>query len=69
MAERDIIETEANAFAMALLMPRKFLLADIRQMGGVDITDDVQVAKLAKKYKVSVSLMAVRIGQILASDT
>lgn len=59
------IEAEANAFAMELLMPTQFLLADLKQMDGVDLADDVQVAKLAKKYRVAVSLMAIRIGQLL----
>jgi Zn-dependent peptidase ImmA (M78 family) len=59
------IDAEANAFAMELLMPTKFLLADLKAMGGVDITDDVQIGRLAKKYRVAVSLMAIRIGQLL----
>lgn len=59
------IEAEANAFAMELLMPSEFLLRDLKQMGGIDLADDEQVAKLAKKYRVAVSLMAIRIGQLL----
>jgi Zn-dependent peptidase ImmA (M78 family) len=58
-------EAEANAFAMELLMPTDFLLRDLKQMGGIDLADDVQVGKLAKKYRVAVSLMAIRIGQLL----
>ena len=59
------IEAEANAFAMELLMPTEFLRRDLKQMGGIDLADDRQVEKLAKKYRVSVSLMAIRIGQLL----
>jgi Zn-dependent peptidase ImmA (M78 family) len=59
------IEAEANSFAMELLMPTEFLLRDLKQMGGIDLADDVQITKLAKKYRVAISLMAIRIGQIL----
>ena len=51
---------------MELLMPRAFLLADIEKMGGVDIEDDAAMTKLAKRYKVSVTIMAIRLGQLLA---
>lgn len=59
------IEAEANIFAMELLMPTDFLLRDLKQIGGIDLADDVQITKLAKKYRVAVSLMAIRIGQLL----
>ena len=62
----DIEEREANLFAMELLMPRAFLLADIEKMGGVDIEDDAAMMKLAKRYKVSVTVMAIRLAQLLA---
>jgi Zn-dependent peptidase ImmA (M78 family) len=58
---RDI-EHEANIFAMELLMPTDFLLKDLKAMGGIDVSDDDGVAKLAKKYHVSQALMALRIG-------
>ena len=56
----------ADLFAMELLMPRAFLLADIEKMGGVDIEDDAAMTKLAKRYKVSITIMAIRLGQLLA---
>lgn len=65
MTDREAIEIEADAFAMELLMPTDFLLRDIKQMGGIDIADDAGIMKLAKKYRVAVSLMAVRIGQLM----
>lgn len=65
MTELEAIEAEANAFAMELLMPTDFLLRDIKQMGGIDIADDAGITKLAKKYRVAVSLVAVRIGQLM----
>lgn len=59
------IEHEANIFAMELLMPTDFLLKDLKAMGGVDVSDDGDIAKLAKKYRVSQALMAIRIGQLV----
>ena len=46
-------------------MPRAFLLADIEKMGGVDIEDDAAMRKLANRYKVSVTVMALRVGQLI----
>ncbi len=66
MPMSDIEEREANLFAMELLMPRAFLVADIEKMGGVDIEDDAAMTKLAKRYKVSITIMAIRLGQLLA---
>ena len=60
------IEHEANMFAMELLMPTSFLERDIKQMGGIDFADDRDIDKLAKRYKVSHSLMAIRLGQLLS---
>jgi Zn-dependent peptidase ImmA (M78 family) len=58
-------DAEANHFAMCLLMPAAWLKADIRLMGGVDIEDGKAIAALAKKYRVSPTLMAVRIGWLM----
>ncbi|SNZ21673.1 ImmA/IrrE family metallo-endopeptidase [Cohaesibacter gelatinilyticus] len=55
-----VIEKEANAFAMELLMPEAFLREDIGQ-DGIDVCDEVAVAKLAKKYQVPVNVMAGRL--------
>ena len=57
-------EKEANYFARCLLMPREFVLADLKAQGGVDLCEDSQVKKLAVKYGVSVSLMALRIYEV-----
>lgn len=57
-------DIEANAFAMELLMPEPWLRADLAMTGGVDIEDDKAIARLAKKYRVSPTVMAVRIGQL-----
>ena len=58
------MEAEANAFAMELLMPADWLRADIESMGGIDIEDDAKLTKLAKKYRVSLQVMAIRIGEL-----
>jgi len=60
----DAMESEANAFAMELLIPAEWLMEDVRKMGGVDIEDDASVAALAKRYRVSRSVMTLRLGQL-----
>lgn len=69
MSARDeAMQAEANAFAMELLMPEDWLRADIAKLGGVDIEDTTTVATLAKRYKVSVPVMTLRLGELLASN-
>jgi Zn-dependent peptidase ImmA (M78 family) len=63
-AQDSNIEREANLFAMALLMPEKWVRADVKKMGGVDIADGAEIEKLAKKYKVDATLMTMRIAQL-----
>lgn len=53
-----------NRISVCLLMPEKFLRADIEKMGGIDIDDEAAMRKLAKRYHVSVTLLALRIGQL-----
>lgn len=62
------IEREANIFAVELLMPTSFLERDIKALGGIDFADDEDIAKLAKRYRVSHSMMALRLGLLLARD-
>lgn len=69
MTDNRVMEDEANHFAMCLLMPEKFLRADIAKMGGVDLADDKKIGKLAKRYRVPASLMAIRIGTLLNLPT
>lgn len=57
------METEANAFAMELLMPAHLVLRD---SANIDLCDDRAVEKLAKRYKVPTVTMAVRIGELRA---
>ena len=58
-------EAEANAFAFALLMPADLVREDVRRMGGVDLCDDTKVKALAKRYQVTTTMMAVRLGQLI----
>lgn len=60
----DVEDIEANYFAMHLLMPTQFLLRDIGD--GIDLTDDREVERLAKRYKVPQSLMAIRLNDLMA---
>lgn len=62
----DSIEREANEFAMHLLAPTSLLKRDLKALGPVDIEADETIYKLAKRYKVSAQIMAIRIGQVLA---
>lgn len=55
----DPLEISANAFASELLMPRRLMSA---AMGaGVDLEDDEAVAKLARRFRVSVAAMYYRL--------
>lgn len=60
----EMEDREANCFAMCLLMPAEFVRREVQAMGGIDIEDEKAMAKLAKKFGVSVPLMALRLGQI-----
>lgn len=58
------MDIEANAFAIELLMPWDWIARDA---AGIDVEDEKAVARLAKKYRVSNNVMALRIGQVLLS--
>lgn len=58
------MEREANTFAFELLMPEFLVRPELEKMGGIDIEDDVKLAKLAKKFKVSLQVAAIRLGQL-----
>lgn len=60
------MEDQANAFAFELLMPADWLRRDVAEMGGVDIENDAAIARLAKRYRVSVQVMTLRLGQLMA---
>lgn len=56
----DPQEIQANTFAASLLMPRDFLRDDLRGRP-FDINDDVQVGRLARRYRVSVQALSIRL--------
>lgn len=63
--EKAIQETEANYFAMCILIPEEWLRRDLAEMfpNGIDLMQD-DVDKLAKRYQVSVQLMTFRLTDI-----
>lgn len=62
--QHEIEEQEANLFTVYLLMPEDLLRAEINKIGSIDIGDDKAIKKLADKFKVSVTVMTLRLGQI-----
>lgn len=64
MTPEELREQEANCFAAHLLVPSAMLRKELAKLGGVDLAGDGKdVAKLARKFGVSTTLMAVRIGE------
>ncbi|MBB6451999.1 Zn-dependent peptidase ImmA (M78 family) [Salirhabdus euzebyi] len=64
----QIEEKEANAFAMALLMPeglvRKQVAKYINDEHGIDQENDENIKKLADLFQVSEQLMLIRLSQL-----
>jgi Zn-dependent peptidase ImmA (M78 family) len=61
----DQQEIQANRFAAELLMPARFLAADIKSGKVVlDIEDDDEIEKLAARYKVSTQAMTFRLAHL-----
>lgn len=63
-SDEQAMEIEANAFAMELLMP-EHLMREAIGTRGVDVEDEKRVAALAKKFRVSVPVMVLRIGELM----
>ena len=63
----DVQEIEANTFAATLLMPREFLIKDLKLQAGsngeVELSND-QLAALARKYQVSETAMNFRLNNL-----
>ncbi|MES2382342.1 MAG: ImmA/IrrE family metallo-endopeptidase [Bacteroidota bacterium] len=57
------IESEANLFAMLLLMPKKFISEDLDR--GFDLGSDEDINRLSKKYGVSKTALAIRIAYFI----
>jgi Zn-dependent peptidase ImmA (M78 family) len=62
---QDVFEIEANAFAAELLMPEAFLEKELRTTS-LDVEDDEQLRRLAKKYQVSSQAMTYRLHNLMA---
>lgn len=58
LTKQEVEEAEANYFAMCLLIPEKFIRADIEQH---EYLDEEKIEALAHKYQVPVSLMCLRL--------
>lgn len=56
-------EQEANYFALALLMPREILIREIKS-AKLDLTNDVALKELAKKFGVSQTALMVRMSHL-----
>jgi Zn-dependent peptidase ImmA (M78 family) len=65
MSDTVVDEAEATHFAMCLLMPRDMVHLEVRRMGGIDVEDGRAMAILARKFRVSPTLMAIRIGWLM----
>ena len=64
-ASVDPMEIEANLFAAELLMP-EYLLAGELGDSAFDIDDDAAVTALARRFRVSMSAMQFRLGNLFA---
>lgn len=62
------LESEANYFAMCLLIPETMLKREIKAMGGIDLADDAQLKQLARKFQVPQGLMALRVHQVFKRE-
>jgi Zn-dependent peptidase ImmA (M78 family) len=60
----DDYEREANFFAASLLMPRRFLEADLESVEYVNLLDDDFLYDLARKYGVSVQALVNRLKNL-----
>lgn len=54
-------EAEANEFALELLMPTPLLRSYAE---GLDLLDDNAIAKIANIFKISIPVLAFRLGQL-----
>jgi Zn-dependent peptidase ImmA (M78 family) len=59
-------EIQANLFAASLLMPREFLMADLKE--GIDFEADADLKRLAERYQVSAQALTLRVNRLLALE-
>jgi Zn-dependent peptidase ImmA (M78 family) len=60
----DQDEIEANYFAAELLMPKRFLEKDLRDIDGLDLHDQRIIDDLAKRYVVSTQALLLRLAAL-----
>ncbi len=59
------MDREANYFAMCLLVPTGLLKEEISKLGGhIELSDDDQLKALARKFGVSMMVMAIRLMDV-----
>lgn len=63
-ARRRFADSDANYFAMCLLMPEDLLRCEVKKCQCGDIFDDRWVQRLADRFKVEKNLMLIRLGQL-----
>jgi Zn-dependent peptidase ImmA (M78 family) len=61
--EKQQMEQEANVFASALLMPSNLLRKEVEK-AKLDLASDDAIKKLADKFEVSTTAMAIRISSL-----
>lgn len=62
------MDREATQFAMELLMPADILRAEVKKIKDFDLCETDQIKKLAVKFGVPLSVMAIRLGQLSAQQ-
>lgn len=63
--QKELIqEREANAFAAAILMPRKFIMDELKNPNYKGLHETVLIEKLAKVFVVSVPAMTYRLSDL-----
>ena len=60
----DDEEKEANLFAAEILMPARFIEADVQQIGNFDLLNEKVIEDLAKRYGVSSQAMTFRLAYL-----
>lgn len=61
-------EQEASQFAMELLMPKDFVITEMKKIPNFDFMNDRDVRKLADKFKVVPAVMSMRLGQLMREN-
>lgn len=57
------MDSEANYFAMHLLVPTAALALAVNELGGIDLAGNGIVERLAAQFQVSTNVIAFRLGE------